>query len=97
MGPALQKTAGMSSRAAAISNPGTILSQDPSSTTPSNRWARIMHSTPAVIRSRAGRMYRIPSCPSAMPSQGAMVPKVMAVPPAASTPRSTWAHTSFRL
>ena len=56
MGPPFRKIAGMSSRAAAMIIPGTILSQEPMSTIPSNRCARTMHSMEDVIRSRAGRI-----------------------------------------
>ena len=56
MGPPGRKMQGMSSRAAAISMPGTILSQEPSSTRPSNRLIWAMDSMELAISSREGRM-----------------------------------------
>ena len=97
IGPPFSSSAGISSRAAAISSPGTILSHEPSITMPSNLCARTMHSTDDAIRSREGSMYLIPSCPSAMPSQGAIVPNTIAVPPADSMPNCTCWVSSFRL
>ena len=54
MGPPATKTQGMSRRAAAISIPGTVLSQPASRTRPSRRWARAITSTLSATRSREG-------------------------------------------
>ncbi len=53
-GPPTIMIAGTSSRAAAISMPGTILSQEPRSTTPSSAWPRTIISTAAATISREG-------------------------------------------
>ncbi len=82
IGPPTTRIAGTSRRAAAMSMPGTILSQEPSRTTASNRCASIMISMSLVMSSRAGRMYRIPPWPFAIPSQGAITPNSTGVPPA---------------
>ena len=52
--PPATNTQGRSSRAAAISIPGTILSQLPSSTSPSSRWAQAMISMLSAMLSREG-------------------------------------------
>ena len=55
IGPPLTNTAGMFSRAAAISIPGTILSQLGMNTSPSNPCAIAIVSTESAISSRDGR------------------------------------------
>ena len=55
MGPPEQKIAGRFSRRAAISIPGTILSQLGMNTNPSNGWALAIISTESAICSRLGR------------------------------------------
>ena len=54
MGPAVTTIVGISSRAAAMSMPGVILSQFVSSTRPSNAWAVATDSTRSAISSRDG-------------------------------------------
>ena len=55
IGPPVTKTAGRFTRAAAMSMPGTILSQVPRSTMASKRCASIISSTEAAMTSRRGR------------------------------------------
>ena len=55
IGPPDTNTQGRFSRAAAISIPGTILSQLGMNTSASNAWARAMHSTLSAISSRVHR------------------------------------------
>ena len=83
--PPLTKMAGMSRRIAAISIPGTILSQLGMHTMPSKQWAEIMVSTQSAISSRLGREKRIPPCPMAMPSSTPMVLNSKGTAPAART------------
>ena len=61
MGPPEQTTAGTFMRTAAMTMPGTILSQLGTSTIPSNWWARNMVSTLSQISSRLAREYFIPT------------------------------------
>ena len=89
MGPPLQTTAGMFMRRAAISMPGTILSQLGISTMPSKAWPLINASMLSAISSRLTRGYFIPSWPMAMPSQIPMAGTSTGTPPAASTPYFT--------
>ncbi len=63
-----------SSRAAAISMPGSDLSQPASSTEPSSRSAIITVSTESAITSRETREKCMPSWPMEMPSETEMVP-----------------------
>ena len=95
MGPPLTRMEGMFSRAAAISMPGTILSQLGTSTRPSKQWARAMVSTESAISSRLGSEYFMPVCPMAMPSHTPMAGTRTGVPPAMRTPSFTaWASLS---
>ena len=55
MGPPEQTTVGMFSRRAAITMPGTILSQLGSSTRPSKQWAAARVSTESAMSSREAR------------------------------------------
>ena len=55
MGPPGTRMAGMFRRMAAISMPGTILSQPGSITIPSNWWASTMNSVESAMISRLGR------------------------------------------
>ena len=80
---------GIFSRAAAISMPGTILSQFGTSTKPSNPWARAIVSTLSQISSRLGREYFIPIWPMAIPSHTPMDGTRIGVPPAMRTPALT--------
>ena len=79
----------MFSRAAAISSPGTFLSQLGIMTKPSNWWAIAMASVESAIKSRVTREYFMPTCPMAIPSQTAIAGKRIGVPPAARTPALT--------
>ena len=81
IGPAGKNMHGMSSLAAAMSIPGTILSHDPRRTRPASLCASAIISIESAMTSREGRMYFIPSCPCAIPSQAAGTPKVTAVQP----------------
>ena len=55
MGPPGTRMVGIFSRMAAISIPGTILSQPGSMTMASNWWASIMYSMESAMISRLGR------------------------------------------
>ena len=89
IGPPDTKIQGRFKRSAAISIPGTILSQLGINTSASKQWPLTMHSTVSAISSLELRENRIPSCPMAIPSQTPMVLNSMGVPPAASTPSFT--------
>ena len=84
--PAYRKTEARSSRAAAISMPGSDLSQPASSTEPSSRSACITTSTESAMTSRETSEKCIPSWPIEMPSETEMVPNSSGYPPAAWTP-----------
>ena len=77
---------GMLRRAAAISIPGTILSQFGMSTRPSNWCACASVSTLSAISSRLGREYFMPMWPMAMPSHTPIAGTMTGVPPAMRTP-----------
>ena len=95
MGPPEHTTAGTSMRTAAMTIPGTILSQLGTSTSPSSWWAMSMVSTLSQISSRLAREYFMPTWPMAMPSHTPMAGMRMGVPPAISTPDFTaWASLS---
>lgn len=68
--------------AAAISIPGTILSQFGTSTRPSKAWAMAITSTESAISSRLPREYFMPRWFMAMPSHTPMVPNTRGRPPA---------------
>jgi hypothetical protein len=89
IGPPLQTMAGMSSLAAAITMPGTILSQLGTSTRPSNGCARAIISTESATSSRLPSEYFMPSWFMAMPSHTPIVPNMMGVAPAMRTPSLT--------
>ena len=61
MGPPEQTMAGTSIRTAAMTMPGTILSQLGTSTRPSSWWAMYMVSTLSQISSRLAREYFMPT------------------------------------
>ena len=88
-GPPLQKMEGMFTRRAAMSIPGTILSQLGMNTKPSKGWALAMISTESAICSRLGREKNIPSWFMAMPSHTPMAGNSMGVPPAMRMPAFT--------
>ncbi len=89
IGPPETNTAGMSSRSAASSIPGVILSQLEMHTSASARWAFTMYSTASAITSRLGSEYSIPWWPIAMPSSTAMVLNSRPTPPASATAPAT--------
>ena len=97
MGPPFTRMAGMSNLAAAMSMPGTILSQEPSRTSASMGCALTMASTSPAMSSRVGRMYRMPSCICARPSQAPMTPNSTGVPPASTMPCFTRSATPRKL
>ena len=72
--PAYRNTEARSSRAAAISIPGSDLSQPASRTDPSSRSAIITVSTESAMTSRETSEKCIPSWPIEMPSDTEMVP-----------------------
>ena len=76
-------------RTAAMTMPGTILSQLGTSTRPSSWWAMNIVSTLSQISSRLAREYFMPTWPIAMPSQTPMAGMKMGVPPAMRTPALT--------
>ena len=88
--------AGMFTRMAAISIPGTILSQLPIMTSPSKQWAWAIVSTASAISSRLGREKRIPACPMAIPSSTPMVLNSKGTPPASRMASRTIRPTSCR-
>ena len=89
MGPPLTTMAGMFRRSAAMSMPGTHLSQLGIRTSPSKGWAVAMISTESAMISREGRENLMPSWFMARPSHTAMAGTSMGVPPAARTPALT--------
>ena len=72
--PAYMKTEARSRRAAAISMPGSDLSQPASSTDPSRRSALITTSTESAMTSRETSEKCMPSWPIEMPSETEIVP-----------------------
>ncbi len=89
IGPPEQTMEGMLMRQAAMTIPGTILSQFGTSTSPSNWWALAMVSTLSAINSRLGSEYFMPSCPIAIPSHTPIAGTIIGVPPAIRTPALT--------
>ena len=79
-------TLGTLSRAAAISMPGSDLSQPAKVTRASNRSACTMVSTESAMTSRLTSDARMPSWPIEMPSDTAMVTNSSGNPPAARMP-----------
>ncbi len=86
MGPPDTKMVGMLTLAAAISRPGTFLSQLGIHTSPSKPCARAMHSVLSAISSLVTSEYFIPTWPMAIPSHTAMAGNITGVPPAMATP-----------
>ena len=72
--PAYRKTDARSRRAAAMSMPGSDLSQPASSTEPSRRSAFMTVSTESAMISRETRLKCMPSWPIEMPSETEIVP-----------------------
>ena len=89
IGPPLTKIAGRFRRAAAMSRPGTFLSQFGTITRPSKPCAIAMHSVESAIRSRVTSEYFMPAWPMAMPSHTAIAGNTAGVPPAIATPSLT--------
>ncbi len=89
IGPPLTTTEGTFILAAAISMPGTILSQLGMNTMPSKLWARPIASHESAISSLDASEYFIPICPMAMPSHIPMLPNSTGVPPAILIPALT--------
>ena len=81
--PAYKNTDERLRRAAAMSMPGSDLSQPASNTLPSRRSACITVSTESAITSRLTREKCMPSWPIEMPSETEMVPNSSGYPPAA--------------
>ena len=73
--------AGTLSRIAAMSMPGTILSQHGTRTSASKAWAMVMDSTVSAMSSRLGSEYSMPRWFMASPSQMPMTPNSMGTPP----------------
>ena len=86
MGPPLTTTAGMFKRAAAMSIPGTILSQLGIKIKPSKAWPLATASMESATSSRLAKGYFMPSWPMAIPSQMPIAGNSMGVPPASKTP-----------
>ena len=97
MGPPETKTVGTLTRAAAISSPGTFLSQFGIITRPSNWCAFAIHSVESAIRSLVTREYFIPTCPMAIPSQTAIAGNSTGRPPASAMPIFTASQILSRL
>ncbi len=93
MGPPDTNTVGIFTRAAAISIPGTILSQLGMQIIASKQCARNMASTQSAINSRLAREYFIPTCPMAIPSQIPIVLNSNGIPPASRTAWRTFSPT----
>ena len=96
MGPPDTKMAGRFSRRAAMSIPGTILSQLGMNTSPSKGWAVAIISTESAMCSRLGREKNMPSWFMAMPSHTPMLGNSTGVPPAMRMPSSTARATVSR-
>ena len=89
MGPPDTSTVGTFTRAAAMSRPGTFLSQFGTITSASKPCASAMHSVESAIRSRVTRLYFMPVWPMAMPSHTAIAGNTTGMPPAMATPLLT--------
>src|SRR4051794_31464484 len=87
-------SAGLSTRASAISAAGTVLSQPTMQTSASKSCAMSISSIESAISSRETSDARIPGVACVWLSETAMVLKDSATPPASVTPRSTAAARS---
>ena len=96
IGPPETSTVGMFRRHAAMSMPGTILSQLGMRTMASNWWPWMAHSTESAMTSRLVREYFMPSWFMAMPSHTPMVLTCSGVPPAMRTPALTASAICWR-
>ena len=86
IGPPLTITDGTFTLNAAMTIPGTILSQFGINTKASNAWAFAIHSTESAISSLVTKEYFIPWCPIAIPSHTPIVGNTNGVPPDINTP-----------
>ena len=96
MGPPLTMTAGTLRRTAAMSMPGTILSQHGTSTSASKACALAIDSTVSAMSSRLGSEKCMPAWFMARPSQMPMTPNSKGTPPAPRTPALTASTTLSR-
>ncbi len=96
MVPPYRNAAGMSSRAHAISMPGSDLSQPAIATSASNCSAFTISSTESAMTSRLTSEDFMPSVPMEMPSETAMVPNSSGTAPAWRTPSLAAAASPFR-
>ncbi len=99
IGPPKRTTAGLSTRASAISAAGPVLSQPTTQTSASKSWACTISSIESAITSREISDARIPGVACDWLSETAIVLKWSGTPPAAVTPSPTLAASSrwFRL
>ena len=81
---------------AALSIPGTILSQFGMQIIPSNQCAATIVSTQSAISSRLASEYFIPKCPIAIPSSTPIVWNMKGTPPASRTALRTTSPNSCR-
>ena len=86
IGPPLTTIDGIFNLKAAITIPGTILSQFGINTNASKAWAFAIHSIESAISSLVAKEYFIPSCPIAIPSHTPIVGNTNGVPPDINTP-----------
>ncbi len=96
IGPPEMTIAGRFRRRAAISMPGTILSQFGMNTMPSKPWAMAIDSQLSAISSRDAREYFMPTWPIAMPSHTPMAGNSTGTPPARRMPSLTACAMLFR-
>jgi hypothetical protein len=96
MVPPYRNAAGTSSRAQAISMPGSDLSQPAMATSASNRSALTISSTESAITSRLTSEDFMPSVPIEIPSDTAMVPNSNGTAPPCRTPSLAAAASPFR-
>ena len=94
--PPYRNAAGTSSRAQAISMPGSDLSQPAIATSASNCSACTISSTESAMISRLTSDDFIPSVPIEMPSETAIVPNSNGTAPACRTPSLAAAASPFR-
>jgi hypothetical protein len=96
IGPPDMIMLGIFSRAAAISIPGTILSQLATKTKASKQWAKATDSMESAINSRVGNEYFMPGLPQIMPSHTPIAGKIRGLPPAVQTPAATASVILFK-
>ena len=96
MVPPYRNAAGTSSRAQAISIPGSDLSQPAMATSASKRSALTISSTESAMTSRLTSEDFMPSVPIEIPSDTAMVPNSNGTAPACRTPSLAAVASPFR-